>query len=81
LRRARAEWSVESMHWLLDVHFDEDGCRAQDENIQKNLNIIRKIVLNALRLFKEKTKSKAAFTHIMLDCLIDPLLILRVLGC
>jgi hypothetical protein len=32
-------------------------------------------------LFKEKSKSKAAFTHIMLDCLIDPLLILRVLGC
>jgi len=24
LHHARTEWSVESMHWLLDVHFDED---------------------------------------------------------
>jgi predicted transposase YbfD/YdcC len=24
---ARAEWSVESMHWLLDVHFREDFCQ------------------------------------------------------
>ena len=26
LRHARLEWSVESMHWLLDVHFGEDFC-------------------------------------------------------
>jgi predicted transposase YbfD/YdcC len=28
LRYARLEWTVESMHWLLDVHFGEDFCRA-----------------------------------------------------
>jgi len=32
------------MHWLLDVHFGEDACRVQDENVQKILNIIRKII-------------------------------------
>jgi predicted transposase YbfD/YdcC len=29
LRRARLEWAVETMHWLLDVHFSEDFCRIE----------------------------------------------------
>jgi predicted transposase YbfD/YdcC len=80
LKHARAEWSVETMHWLLDVHFGEDFCRVQDENVQMVLNIIRKIVLNALREFKEKTKSKRAFTSLMLDCLIEPAIILKIVN-
>jgi predicted transposase YbfD/YdcC len=54
LKHARLEWSVESMHWLLDVHFGEDFCRIEDENIQQNLNITRKIVLNSVKLYKDK---------------------------
>jgi predicted transposase YbfD/YdcC len=80
LKHARAEWSVETMHWLLDVHFGEDSCRVQDDNVQKVLNIIRKIVLNAMRVFKENTKSKRAFTSLMLDCLIDPNMILKMVN-
>jgi predicted transposase YbfD/YdcC len=34
LHHARMEWSVETMHWLLDVHFSEDYCRIEDENVQ-----------------------------------------------
>ena len=30
LHHARLEWGVESMHWLLDVHFDEDKTRVWD---------------------------------------------------
>lgn len=78
LKHARAEWSVESMHWLLDVHFGEDDCRVQDENIQRVLNIIRKIVINFLRAFRDKTNSKRPFSNIMLDCLIDPAFILDI---
>lgn len=81
LKHARAEWSVESMHWLLDVHFGEDNCRIQDENIQKVLNIIRKIVINSLRIFREKTNSKRPFSNIMLDCLIEPTSILDICNC
>ncbi len=40
LSYARKEWSVESMHWLLDVHFSEDLCRVENKNVQKNLNIL-----------------------------------------
>lgn len=78
LRHARAEWCVESMHWLLDVHFGEDYCRVRDENVQKILNVIRKIVLNFLHLYRDKTNSKRPFSNIMLDCLIDLTFILDI---
>ena len=71
LRHARLEWTVETMHWLLDVHFGEDFCRVEDENIQQSLNIIRKIALNSIKTFKEKTKSKRPISKIMLDCLLE----------
>ena len=34
LHHARMEWAVESMHWLLDVHFEEDWCRVEDKAVQ-----------------------------------------------
>jgi len=49
LRHARLEWSVESMHWLLDAHFGEDFCRVEDENVQQVLNVARKIALNCVK--------------------------------
>ena len=48
LKHARAEWSVESMHWLLDVHFGEDFCRIEDEDVQQVLNAVRKIALRLI---------------------------------
>jgi hypothetical protein len=40
------------MHWLLDVHFNEDKTKVWDMNVQKLLNAGRKIALNMARLFK-----------------------------
>jgi len=71
LRHARLEWSVESMHWLLDVHFREDFCRVEDKNVQENLNIARKIGLNTIKIYKVNTKSTQAISNIMLGCLLD----------
>jgi len=71
LHHARMEWSVETMHWLLDVHFNEDECRVQDKNIQQNLNIARKCAINIIKLFKSETDSKKPMSNIMLDCLLD----------
>jgi predicted transposase YbfD/YdcC len=79
LRHARLEWGVESMHWLLDVHFAEDFCRAEDANIQQNLNIVRKIALNAIRDYKNRHGSERAFSKIMLDCLLDTDILMDVL--
>jgi predicted transposase YbfD/YdcC len=79
LRHARLEWSVEAMHWLLDVHFREDFCRVEDRNVQQNLNIVRKIALNAVRVHKDKTASKRPLSKLMFDCLLEPENILPVL--
>jgi predicted transposase YbfD/YdcC len=72
LRHARLEWSVETMHWLLDVHFDEDFCRIEDRNVQQNLNIARKIALNTIKDYKNKTASKRPISKLMFDCLLEP---------
>lgn len=80
LHHARMEWSVESMHWLLDVHFEEDWCRIESKAVQQCLNMFRKAAISLIRLFKSKIKSNKAISKIMLDCLIDSSSILRVIG-
>lgn len=72
LHHARMEWAVESMHWLLDIHFAEDFCRVEDKNIQQNLNILHKFALSIIKTFKIQTSSKRPISHIMFDCLLDP---------
>ena len=74
LHHARMEWSVESMHWLLDMHFEEDWCRVEDKNIQQNFNILRKAAINLIKLFKTYTQSKKLSLRL---CLIA-FLILRL---
>ena len=71
LHHARMEWAVESMHWLLDVHFEEDWCRVEDKAVQQNLNILRKAAINIIKLFKVRTGTNKAISKIMLDCLLD----------
>ena len=79
LKRARLEWSVEAMHWLLDVHFKEDQCRITEESTQRNLNIFRKVAINYVKMYKEKYKPKSALNHIMFDCLMEPYLLKSLL--
>lgn len=79
LHHARMEWSVETMHWLLDIHFGEDSCRVVDRDIQQNLNMLRKFAINVIKQYKERAGSKRAISKIMLDCLLDPYFILEVL--
>ena len=72
LTHARLEWAVESMHWLLDVHFTEDKTRVWDINVQKILNIARKIALNMIRIYKEACRSKnIPLTSILKENLFD----------
>ena len=49
-RAIRSHWMVESYHWHLDVTFHEDANRTVDKEAAYNLNIIRKIAINTLRL-------------------------------
>ena len=79
LHHARMEWSVESMHWLLDVHFEEDYCRVENKNVQQNLNMLRKLAINIIKQYKERSESKRAISKIMFDCLLDPSFICSVI--
>ena len=79
LHHARMEWSVETMHWLLDVHYEEDWCRVIDKNVQQNLNMLRKLSINLIKLYKERHASKRAISKIMFDCLLDCSLIMDLL--
>jgi len=67
-------------HWLLDVHFEEDSCRLQDDFGQKNLYIMRKMALNMVERFKQSTGSKKAVSNIMLDCLVNSKNIMNLLS-
>ena len=80
LTHARLEWSVETMHWLLDVHFGEDFCRIEDIHVQQNLNMARKIALNYIRRYKALLDIKLPLSKIMLDCLLDPSNLLPILN-
>ena len=48
-RAVRGPWSIESMHWYLDVTFREDANTTIDKLAAQNLNIIRKWSLSILK--------------------------------
>ena len=72
LNHARLEWGVESMHWLLDVHFTEDKTRVWEMNVQKLLNTARKIALNLIRVYARAIDgTKTPLSRIMRNNLFD----------
>ena len=57
----RKHWSVEVMHWHLDVTFREDANQTIDKLSAQNMNIIRKFCLSILKMveiFKPKLSMK-----------------------
>ncbi len=47
----RGHWGIENrLHWVLDVSFGEDGSTFYKDNAPQNLSLLRKIVLNLIRL-------------------------------
>ena len=51
-RCVRGHWSVESMHWLLDVVYREDHNQTLDKRAAFNLNAIRKLCLYFLKVIQ-----------------------------
>jgi predicted transposase YbfD/YdcC len=51
LHGAVGRWAIEnSLHWVLDVTFDEDACRTRDLNAAHNLALLRRLANNLLKL-------------------------------
>ena len=51
-RAVRGHWMVESYHWHLDVTFREDANRTLEKQAAFNLNIMRKLAINVLKVIE-----------------------------
>lgn len=59
LYASRTHWGIEnSVHWVLDVIFNEDNSRARTKKLQANLVTLRQIALNILKLDPSKGSLK-----------------------
>ena len=58
-RIIRAHWTIENQaHWVLDVVFNEDRCRARKDHTPYNLALLRRICLNLLRQHQGRASLK-----------------------
>jgi predicted transposase YbfD/YdcC len=68
-RAIRGHWAVESYHWHLDVTFREDANRTLDKHVAFNLNIMRKMALNVLKIFDiGRKRTSLARKRFMICC-------------
>ena len=74
---ARSHWGVEnSLHWVLDVTFDEDRSRIRKENAPENFGLLRRL---ALCLLKRDRSSKGSIKGKRLRASWDEDYLLQVL--
>jgi len=45
----RGHWSIESMHWVLDVNFREDDSRTRERTLGNNLSWLRRFAITRLK--------------------------------
>ncbi|OWK34927.1 ISAs1 family transposase [Fimbriiglobus ruber] len=64
---SRGHWSIESMHWVLDVAFREDDSRTRERTLGNNLSWLRRFAITLLKrhTIKDSIKGK------MLRCLMS----------
>jgi len=78
-RLIRQHWSIENQcHWVLDVTFDEDQCRARKDHAAQNLAMLRKVCLSLLKqdtTIKDTLRGKryrAALDETVLEAILFP---------
>jgi len=69
LDAVRSHWGIEnSLHWTLDVTFNEDRCRTRKDNSALNLAVIRHAALNILKA----NPSKGSLRKKRIKACVDP---------
>ena len=78
LEATRKHWLIENqLHWVLDVAFDEDRCRAREGFAAENLAVSRQVTLNLLKL---DTSVKAGIKNKRKNCGWSEDYMMKVLG-
>ena len=74
----RGHWGIENtLHWVLDVTFREDGCRARAEHGAENLAWLRRM---ALSLLKNDTTCNRSLRQKSIKALCDHKFLLQLLS-
>lgn len=55
----RTHWSIESMHWELDVNLQQDRIRRRSSKSARNLDTIQRIVHSVFSIWRRLRKKKA----------------------
>ena len=74
---ARGHWAIENcLHWVLDIHFREDGSTANHGNAISNLTLLRKIAFNFTKL--DPSMNKKTTKQKMIDFMTGPQLFINL---
>lgn len=77
LNATRQHWSIEnSLHWVMDVIFQEDQMRTRKGNSAQNLIVLRNIALNILK----KDTSRASLRQKRYRAALDDAFLLKLLS-
>ena len=72
----RGQWSIESMHWVLDVTFREDDHRTRERVMGNNLSWLRRFAVSVLKRHPIDDSIRGK----MLRCAYSPQFLAEVLG-
>lgn len=55
----RSHWSIESMHWGLDVNLSQDGIKRKSPRAARNLDTIQRLVFSVFSIWKGLRKKRS----------------------
>jgi len=69
---SRKHWAIENtLHWVLDVQLQEDAAQIRAVNAAENMGVVRKVILNILKIYKQKTKDSASVSTLRMAAAWD----------
>ncbi len=72
----RGHWSIEAMHWVLDVTFREDDSRTRERTLGNNLSWLRRFAITLLK----RHPAKDSLSGRMKSCMISTAFLTEVLS-